>query len=419
MAKRRRDAAGEWASARHGKLRRSSAWLNSGRILLTMAVVVLLSGASIAAYAVWGLATSVHTVDGPDAVAAGEDSLKGEVNILLVGSDSRQGQAINDGETGELNDVTLLLHVAADHKSATVISFPRDLMIPIPSCPAPGGGELPAMSEQQLNSTLSEGGLPCVMLTIEQLTGLKIPYGGLITFDGVIGMSNALGGVEVCLAEPIVDPNTDLDLPKGEVTLKGMEALQFLRTRHGVGDGGDTSRISNQQIFMSSLVRKMKSADTLSNPLKVYALAKAGVENIKLTSNMASAGFLQALAGTVKDIDLDRITFVQYPSFPHPYQQGRLTPDEESAKTLFDILKSGKPFEVAKVGEGVKTEGSTSTPPPATTAPPTTTEAPSTTAPSATAPPATTAPPTTTKLPDNISGQSSATQTCSQGRTVL
>ena len=234
------------------------------------------------------------------------------------------------------------------------MSFPRDLMLPIPSCPGPNGEPqyYAAMSEQQLNSTLMYGGLPCTVLTISNLTGLDIDYAGLITFDGVIAMSNAIGGVEVCLTQPIVDPKTDLDLPAGMNTLKGKEALQFLRTRAGVGDGGDVSRISNQQVFMSAMVRELKSAETLSNPATVYALANAGLKNMRLSSNMASVEFMQALAGTVKDIDLERISFVQFPTRTHPYQSGRLTPDYEAGAQLIELVVSGEPIETEK-GTGV------------------------------------------------------------------
>ncbi|MBK0422199.1 LCP family protein [Leucobacter sp. CSA2] len=419
---------------RHGKLRRSNAWGNAVKVLLTTVLVVGLSGVATAAYAVWGLMSNVHTVElnnEASTVGAGDQSLDGELTILLVGSDSRKGQKINDGEEGELNDVNLLLHVSADHKNATVVSFPRDLMVPIPSCSGPNGEPdyYPAMSEQQLNSTLEQGGLPCVARTISQLSGMPINYAGLVTFDGVIGISNAIGGVDVCLTQPIVDPATDLDLPAGDNTLVGKEALQFLRTRHGVGDGGDTSRISNQQVFMSALVREMKSADTLSDPRKVYGLAKAAVENVTFSSNMASVPFLQKIAGTVKDINLDNINFVQYPASDHPYQTGRLTPDTASAEQLFAVIKSGKPFDVTGVGQGVEVEGKSGKP---TTGAPTTPAAPPEGGAPATEAPATDAPaggtpatPAPTKgpdgkvqLPENITGTKASQQTCSQGRTV-
>lgn len=419
MAKKDAGAA-KLAVVRHGKLRRSNAWGNALRILLTTTLVVTLSGVATIAYAVWGTLGQVKTVDigtGPEAVGANADSLDGAVTILLVGSDSRSGQSFDDGEEGELNDVTLMLHISEDHKNATVVSFPRDLMLPIPSCPNPDGGNYPAMSEQQLNSTLSYGGLPCTVLTIEELTGMDIPYAGLVTFDGVIGVSNAIGGVDVCLSSPIWDPDAELSLDAGMNTLQGMQALQFLRTRHGVGDGGDTSRISNQQVFMSSLVRKLKEADTLSDPVKVFSLAKAAVTNMTLSNNMQSVDFMLAMARTVKDIDLDHVNFVQYPASDHPYQAGRLTPNRDSATILFDAIKSGQQLDVTGVGQGVEVngvdaDGATATDDTAVTDPtatPTPTEEGATPTPD---------PSGKVKLPSDITGVRPDQTICSLGRTV-
>lgn len=431
MAHTDEDETSRWASARHGKLRRSNAWGNAARVALTTVLVVALSSVSVAAYAVWGLVQDVKTVEladeSADTVGAGTQSIDGALTILLVGSDSRDGQVIDDGEEGELNDVNLLLHVAEDHKSATVVSFPRDLMVPIPSCPGPNGEEnyYSAMSEQQLNSALMYGGLPCVASTLSELTDMSIPYASLVTFDGVIGVSNAIGGVDVCLTAPIVDPKADLDLPAGVNTLVGYDALQFLRTRHGVGDGGDTSRISNQQVFMSALVRQLQSADTLSDPVKVYGLAKAGVENMTMSSNMATVQFMQAVAGTVKDIDLDRINFVQYPTYQHPYEEGRLTPNYADAQVLFDVIKSGEAFEPGSVGEGVVDEEAQEA---GETTP---TEAPAETE----APPENTPPVEgegadgtsqldetedgKLKLPETVTGLGADVEACSGGRTVF
>lgn len=411
MAKHPTDGSARRANVRHGRQRRSNAWLNGLRVVATTALVLVLSGVSVAAYAVWDLANRVQTVDlgtkVPDAALLGSDAVEGELNILLVGSDSRAGQSLDDGEEGELNDVTMLMHVSADHKNATVISFPRDLMVPVPSCPGPNGEEdyFSAASERQFNTTLGEGGLPCVVRTVEELTGFDIPYGGVVTFDGVINISTAIGGVDVCLTAPIDDPYTGLVLPAGENTLVGVEALQFLRTRHGVGDGGDTSRISNQQIFMSSLARKVKSAETLSDPMKVYGLAKATVDNMTLSSGFTSTSMMQSVASTLKNIDLDRIVFLQFPSYSHPYEPGRLTPDMYSAQIMLDMMRSGQPMTVSATGEAVQVMGDEAAPvDPAAEAP-------------AEGVPADPAAPPTGALPDNVTGQSAATITCSQGRT--
>ena len=160
---------------------------------------------------------------------------------------------------------------------------------------------------------------------------------------------------------------------------------------------------------MSAMVRQLKSADTLGNPVKVYALAKAAIENVKLSDSMANVQFLQGMAGAVKDIDLNRVNFVQFPTTRHPYQAGRLTTDTASAALLIDIVKSGKPFKVTGTGvsvvEGENGKGGTKT-----TEPGTGTETPGE---------KTTKPVKTTKLPSNITGQPASDETCSAGRTIL
>lgn len=379
-------------------------------------LVVAISGVSVAAYAFWGVVQRTETVElastpKAEAVGAGAQSLNGELTILLVGSDKRNPDSpLYDGEDGELNDVNLLLHIPADHKSATVISFPRDLMVPIPSCIDPDSGdETSAMSEQQINTALHTGGLSCVAATVSELTGMDIPYAAMVDFDGVIDITNAIGGVTVCLAQPIDDDMTGLHLPAGDVTISGGDALNFVRTRYGVGDGSDVSRISNQQVFMSALIRQMRSAETLSNPIKVYNLAKAGFENLTLSSSMNSLGFFQALAGTVVDIDLDRVNFVQYPSYTHPYDPGRLAPDRTSGDQLVSVVMSGEPFQIASPGEAAVEQN-----PADPAAPPVEGETPP--ADGGTAP-AEGDGSAVTVLPNNVTGQSASNQTCSAGRT--
>ncbi len=420
MAKRdKSDSVRERSVVRHGKLHRSRSVVNVAKGLLTAALVIVLSGVSVAAYAVWDLTSRVKpTVELATEIQPGEASIgamSGEINIFLAGTDSREGSVLDDGEKGELNDVNLLLHVSEDHQQVTVISFPRDLMLPVPSCPGPNGEEeyYSARSEAQLNSTLSIGGLPCVVATIEQLTGMEIPYAGLVSFDGVISMSNAVGGVDVCLTQPIKDEYVGLNLPAGNVTLAGIDALQFLRSRHGVGDGGDKSRISNQQIYMSSLVRKIKDASTLSNPIKVYGLAKATAENVTLSSSLNSIPVLQSIAAALKDVPLEQINFLQYPTFRHPYQSGRLTADKNAAQIMLDLVKSGQALNVASTGEAVIAVDENGNPLPAATPTPAPTE---TAADGTTTTPSPT--PTAATLPDNVTGQSAATKTCSEGRTI-
>ena len=205
---------------RHGQQKSHGQVANFFRLLAIVVAVAVASTAAIAGIAVWSLASSVkpgihlaHIKSGPKINVANIGAIEGGVNMLLTGTDTRSGQGGAFSTKDELrgssglgnNDVTMLIHIAADHNSVTVVSFPRDLMIPVPSCPRAAGGSYPAESSAMLNSTLARGDLPCVVLTIEKLTGVEIPFAAKITLDGVIAMSDAVGGVQVCVATPIND----------------------------------------------------------------------------------------------------------------------------------------------------------------------------------------------------------------------
>lgn len=282
--------------------------------------------------------------------------MKGPINMLLVGSDSRAGQsAVFGHDTSVLADVIMLLHISADRKNAVALSFPRDLLVPWPACPSTSGGPgyLP-QSLGQINATIANGGPGCTLLTVEKLTGLTIPYLAMINFSGVIEMSNAIGGVQVCVAKDINDTYTFLHLKKGVHVLQGMQALQFLRTRHGVGDGSDLSRISNQQVFLTSLVRKVRSAGVLTNPVYLYSLANAAARNMTLSSSLTDLNTMVSIASALKNVPLEKITFLQVPAhggLPAPYS-GRVMPTYEQANILFQKLVNDEPIILDKANTG-------------------------------------------------------------------
>ncbi|MCS5735888.1 LCP family protein [Herbiconiux daphne] len=412
--------------ARHGRQKTPNPIALVGRFLVVAAAVVGVSGAAFAAFAAWSVSSEVQTVAlagdmaGPPAQISAID---GGVNLLLVGSDSREGQGDAYGDTeGNLNDVTMLLHIAQDHSSATVVSFPRDMVVPIPSCPDPAGGSFDAMSAQPLNVTLSYGGLPCTVLTVEALTGLSIPFAAEIQFNGVIEMSNAVGGVPVCVVDPIDDPYTGVVLDSGTHLLQGADTLGFLRTRHGVGDGSDLGRISSQQVFLSSLVRTMKSSATLSDFGKLYGIARAASGNMVLSQSLASPDTLVSIALALKDIDLDRVSFVAYPGTTggDGVYAGKVEPLYDDADVLFAAIAADQPVVTAdpgNTGVGAVVDPAAAAAGPASSA----AAAPSTTAPAdRSAPDATTTPApdvakSVTALPQSITGQTAAEYTCSKG----
>jgi LCP family protein required for cell wall assembly len=277
----------------------------------------------------------------------GEVDLEGPINLLLIGSDTRDGQGEEYGEgevTSELADVIILLHITKDRQDATVVSFPRDLLVSVPECPNPDGGVFPAIERKQINGTISRGGVACTHLTIEELTGLEIPFLTMIDFKGVIEMSNAVGGVEVVIDEDISDDYSKFYIDAGTHTLKGEDALGFLRTRHGVGDGSDLGRISNQQMFLMSLFNKVKQDGVLTNPISLYSLASSAARNMRLSESMTEIETMVALAGALRQVDTSRMIFTSVPTFSlGGAYAGRLdlVPDEASA--LFDQIRNDLP----------------------------------------------------------------------------
>jgi len=335
-------------------------------------------------------------------------SLDGPLNLLLVGSDSREGtgNGVFGNETSNLADVIILLHISADRKNAVGLSFPRDLMVPWPACPSTTGGPgYYAQSLGQINATIANGGPGCTLLTVEALTGLKIPYLAMVDFNGVIELANAVGGVEVCVAEDINDEYTHTYLKAGMHNLQGLQALQFLRTRHGVGDGSDLSRISNQQVYLTALVRKLKGKDVLNNPVALMSLAQTAARNMKLSDTLSDPAQLVGVANALKAIPMKKITFLQLPSvggMPAP-NEGRVQPDYEKAQVLFEMLQADQPMILGTV----KNTGSGSVVAPTPTPKPTKTSTKSPT-------PKPTPTATITPLPDWAQGTNASTTTCSK-----
>jgi len=387
--------------ARHGRLPRRGAAKPILGVIASVLGVALASTGSVAAIAAWQLSQDFGegvVIESEGEAPPSVGAIDGPVNILLVGSDSGGGNA-SYGERGEnLNDVTILLHISPVSHSAIAVSFPRDMFVPISGCKSSPG-------TRKINEALYNGGLACAVSTVEALTGQNIGYAAQIEFDGVIAMSDAVGGVKVCVAEPIHDLQIHLDMEVGEHTIGGWTALQFLRSRHGVGDGSDTGRISNQQLFLSALMRKIKSEGTLTNPLTVYAIAKAAATNMTLSSSLSSLDTMASMAFAVKDIPLKNIAFVTYPSGSGTFNgQNGVLPRPGDAKVLMDAIKADAQIVVTgQPGGGAVAGDHVDEPEPTPTG-----SAPPTIAPEA---------PDVVKLPSTISGQQATEKTCTNGNT--
>ena len=406
---RQQDAAADATVPRHGRLPRRGAATTYLKLAASLVAVLAVSAASVVAYAAVDLVQSVkpgaeleseHLLDGVPDIGA----MEGGLNFLLVGSDKRPASgAFGDPEeeSAQLNDVTMLLHISQDHSHVEVVSFPRDMIVPVPECTDPEdpeGEPLSAMSAVKINTVLEHGGIGCVGTTVEDLTGVQIPVGGIVEFDGVAALSTAVGGVEVCVAERIDDDYSGLHLDPGTHSLAGYDALAFLRSRHGVGDGSDLGRISNQQIFLASLMRTVQSNGTLGDPVKLYSIAKAATSNMSLSPALQDPTKLVSIARALQDVDLSKVAFIQYPT---GYNDDRtaVLPAESAAELNADLL-ADRPVAIDPNATSDSEFGSVADPAVPAPAPD----------PAAPTDPASPAP---TVLPGDITGQSAAEVRCS------
>ena len=356
-------AAEEYPQPLHATQKRLGGWQLVTSLALGVVAVLVVSMGTVLGLTVQNLQSSLITVElpgSPDPILPTIGEIEGGFNVLVVGSDTRVGQGDQfEFVDSELNDVNLLVHVSENHDRAVVISFPRDLLLDIPACPQEDGTESPATQMQPLNTTMGIGGLPCVALTLEDLTGLEIGYAGLMTFTGVAQLSTAVGGVEVCVSAPLVDPWSGVNLPEaGYHTLEGGQALAFLRTRKGVGDGSDLSRISSQQVYMAALVRTLQEDGVLDDIGKLYGIAQTAAQTMVLSTSLASVDVMVAMARALRGIPNDNIVFIQYPvvdADPELYP-GRVIPNEVLASEVVERLQVDESF---TVGEGSLGFGST------------------------------------------------------------
>ncbi|WP_255768970.1 LCP family protein [Pseudarthrobacter sulfonivorans] len=331
--------------ARHlGGQRRMPGWLKVTTAVLTIA---LLGGLGFAGYWYFRLQSNITTAPlsaGDDGALAGDDAT-GRMQILILGSDTRDGKNAEYGTAEDSkgygkSDVMMLMDVSADNKRVSVISFPRDLLVDIPQCTDPKTKmTYPALKGVMINEAMSQAGIGCAVDTINKLTGLKIDHFMMADFNAVKELSNTVGGVDVCVSDAIYDPDSRLRLPAGTSAVQGEMALAFLRTRHAFADGGDLGRIKAQQGFLSSLTRKIKDDGTLTNPAKMLNIADTVTQNLTVDDGLASVPSLLTIGTRLKDIDISKVAFVAVPTTPAVSDVNRLQIAEPAGSQLFTALQ--------------------------------------------------------------------------------
>ncbi|MXM67138.1 LytR family transcriptional regulator [Streptomyces sp. HUCO-GS316] len=311
---------------------------------------VLVAGAGAAYLYIRHLNSNIDSVS-DDGASTGGFQKDQAINLLLIGTDKRTGDG-NDGygDKGSVGhaDTTILLHVSKDRTNATALSIPRDLIVDIPDCPTTqeDGSQkvIPGSTGVRFNTSLGQDDRTpsCTVRTVTALTGIKPDNFMVADFNAVKTLTSAVGGVEVCLAKDINDPDSHLKLSKGKHTIAGEDALAFVRTRHSVGFGGDLSRIQLQQQFLSSLMRKLKSNDTLTSPSKMFKLAEAGTKALTVDSQLDSIGKLKDLGMELGKLNTKNLSFTTVPVIDNPAEQVKATVvvNDEKAPEVFDLIKN-------------------------------------------------------------------------------
>ncbi|WP_172638780.1 LCP family protein [Streptomyces tailanensis] len=277
----------------------------------------------------------------------------GSKNILVVGSDSRDGANAKYGKdlTTMQSDTLMVLHIPANRKWATVVSFPRDSWVEISACDT-GDGSTSSPHLAKINEAFAIGGAKgevagaaaCSIRTIEENTGLRIDNFMSVDFQGFKGMVDALEGIEVCPEQPIKDEDALLDMEAGCQTVKGETALGYVRTRYAVGDGSDIGRIGRQQEFMEALAAKAKSK--LTSPTSLYDFMQSATKSLTTDEDLAGIDPLYDLASELKGIPSDRLTFLTVPNYPReadvPTDKANIVWQYPQAADLFTSLAKDK-----------------------------------------------------------------------------
>ncbi|MEU1853002.1 LCP family protein [Streptomyces sp. NPDC019990] len=285
--------------------------------------------------------------------AAGQTPL----NILLIGSDSRAsdenvklGGARKDRGNPPRGDVQMLIHLAADRRSASVVSIPRDTRVDIPECTDPRTGRTYPPVNTIINASLARGGAGCTLATWQNLTGVYIDHWMTIDFAGVVKMADAIGGVEVCVEQnvwdrplPGVPGGSGLKLRAGHRKVQGVQALQWLRTRHAWGS--DPLRARAQHMYMNSMIRTLKSQNTFTDTGRLTDLAEAATRSLKVSEEIGTVKKLYDLGMQLKTVPTDRITMTTLPTAADPEDPNHLIPAGADADRVWAMLRDDVPFD--------------------------------------------------------------------------
>ncbi|MFD7864729.1 LCP family protein [Streptomyces sp. NPDC059783] len=325
-----------------------------------LAGLVVVGGSGLG-YAYFHLNGNLKAVDINNALGKNrpENVDNGSEDILVLGSDSRSGAnaAYGEDQGGARSDTAMVVHVNKGHKSASVVSIPRDTLVTRPECTGDVSGEPVAGQERAMFNTAYEvGGPACAVKTVEAMSGIRMDHYIEVDFTGFKKLVDKLGGVEITTSRAIDDPKSHLDLAPGTHTLNGEQALGLVRTRKSVGDGSDLGRIQLQQDFIKALIKQATSVGVLDGT-KLYGIADTATKAVTTDSDLGSVTRLASFATGLKGLGADDVRMVTLPVRYDPADPNRVVPLEEESKQVWTALRADQPIPASALEKSAGDKG--------------------------------------------------------------
>jgi LCP family protein required for cell wall assembly len=319
--------------------RRSGPRPRWGRIALVagLALVLLFGTGTVLWYR--SVAGNVDRTDPFSQISGGRPatSVNGALNILVVGSDSRDPEAAMDKASQWRADTVIMMHIPAAHDRAYLVSIPRDLWVPVPEN---AGGSCGGDRRAKINAAFAWGGLPLAVRTVECFTDVRIDHVLSIDFGGFKQVTDALGGVDLKVERSITSIHKPhRQFTEGTMHMNGEQALDWIRQRKQFPDG-DFARMRHQQEFLRALMDKAASSGTLGNPLKLKAFLEAVSKAVTVDKDFQ----MLDMAWQFKGLRGDSLKFVTSPNVGSDTIGGQsvVVSDREKAIGLYKAMSDDK-----------------------------------------------------------------------------
>jgi LCP family protein required for cell wall assembly len=259
---------------------------------------------------------------GPKHSAETHASLAGPMNFLVLGLDRRPTQPATDPARA---DTIMVAHISAAHDHGFLLSIPRDLLV-----------DIPGHGKDKINAAYAYGGRALATEVVQNLTGLTFDGTVEVRFEGLSRLTDALGGVPICLDQRIVSIHTKRVFNKGCQRLSGDQALDLLRQRYSL-PGGSADRDRNARLFISALLDESGHADLLSSPLKLTRVVAAAGD--AMTIDLPRIGLLD-LAWELRGLRGANLTGDEVPATEGTYRGMSIMTLGTRASTLFTALRA-------------------------------------------------------------------------------